>query len=410
MIEGSRKSRGISIRHLMWAVVVIAFVLALIVAFEWYALPILILAAVGCIVGAVTVRRQRRSDEQDSLLWLLAIATEKHMPIAVGVEAFADQWGRRARQRAFSVSTLLNLGLSLPDALERVPGAVPQSAMVIVRVGNETGLLEEALRESSAHEGNKSPSLGLVLEKIAYVGVLIAVIQSISSFIIYFIVPKFEAIFKDFKVDLPYFTILVIKFGNFAVAYLTFPLVIIIFLTLLCLVREFILLMLRVARLIHFSQVGSLWLLIRLLFGRLLPKGDSTTILRALAIGVDGGRPIEEVFRILAAYYPVPALKQRLGVAAERVHRGGDWIEALRLAKLIRTPDCAVLSSAQRAGNLAWALRTVALSGERRSIYRLQAFSELLFPMAMLLVGAFVLVSAVAFFSPLITLIERLSH
>ncbi len=89
--------------------------------------------------------------------------------------------------------------------------------------------------------------------------------------------------------------------------------------------------------------------------------------------------------------------------------QGVEWTEALFENGLLTPSDVGVLASAQRAGNLAWALRELAETGERRWAYRLQAWSQLLFVLTMLVLGLLVFVLAVAFFLPLITLIERLA-
>ncbi len=402
--------RGLSIRHLMWWILIIALVLALIGAFGWLSSPFLVMAVGAIISGTISVLRQQKQAEQDSLLWLLAIATEKHMPIAVGVEAFADQWGGKGRQRALSVSTLLNLGLSLPDALDRVPDAVPESAGVLIRVGGETGLLGESLREAYEYEVKRPLSFWAIMEKIGYIVLLLAVIQSITGFILYFIIPKFEAIFKDFNVELPWVTIQVIKFNHYGVSYFGTPLALFTLFFFFAALVELILIIPRAIGLIRFSLTGLIISLVSMVLTWVFSQAHTTTILRSLALGVDGDQPIGDVLNILSKCYPSSLLKRRLSVAAERVSRGGDWIEALKLGKLIRGSDASVLSSAQRAGNLAWALRTVALTAERRAAYRLQAFAEMLFPFAMLMVGSFVFVSAIAYFSPLVNLIGRLSQ
>ena len=75
---------------------------------------------------------------------------------------------------------------------------------------------------------------------------------------------------------------------------------------------------------------------------------------------------------------------------------------------LLRPVDAAVLASAQRVGNLAWALRETAAGGERRTGYWLQFCLQLLYPLLVLCVGGLVLSVAVAFFVPLVAIIEAL--
>jgi type II secretory pathway component PulF len=69
-----------------------------------------------------------------------------------------------------------------------------------------------------------------------------------------------------------------------------------------------------------------------------------------------------------------------------------------------------VLEAAERAGNLSWALRELAEGSERRLGYRMQALAQVLFPLIVILIGGIVFLLAVAYFSPLIRLVEELAR
>ena len=71
---------------------------------------------------------RRRSTQQDSLLWILAIAAERGMPLAPTVAAFADQYGGKYRRRIMNLAAQLDSGCSVPEALERVPRVVSRDA------------------------------------------------------------------------------------------------------------------------------------------------------------------------------------------------------------------------------------------------------------------------------------------
>jgi type II secretory pathway component PulF len=144
-------------------------------------------------------------------------------------------------------------------------------------------------------------------------------------------------------------------------------------------------------------------------FDRLFARRHMITILRALAIVVSADRPIPPALFALSQWYPTAWVRKKLSQAALDTSLGHDWTTALRENGLITDSDVGVLTSAQRAGNLAWALRELAETGERRWGYRLQAWSQVLFVLAMLIFGVLILLLAVGFFLPLITIIERLA-
>jgi len=68
----------------------------------------------------------------------------------------------------------------------------------------------------------------------------------------------------------------------------------------------------------------------------------------------------------------------------------------------------ALLRTAQRAGNLDWALKEMAEANRRRLAYRLQVVGQLTFPPVIVAFGLLVAVVGAAVLSDLATLIWRL--
>ena len=84
---------------------------------------------------------------------------------------------------------------------------------------------------------------------------------------------------------------------------------------------------------------------------------------------------------------PRRLVRERLRLASELTVKGLDFVEALRINGLISRADAGVLTSSQRAGNLTWALRELAESGDRRLGYRIQALTQVLFIVSILSMG-----------------------
>jgi type II secretory pathway component PulF len=142
---------------------------------------------------------------------------------------------------------------------------------------------------------------------------------------------------------------------------------------------------------------------------RLFPRPHVTVIFRSLSIIVGAGQPISVGLNSLARAYPRPWIRRRMARVARAVDQGEPWSAALHSQGLVRDAELAVIDAAERAGNLAWALRELADAGERRSSYRLELLAQLLFPAALLMAAVMLLSIAVAYFGPLALLIERLA-
>jgi type II secretory pathway component PulF len=107
--------------------------------------------------------------------------------------------------------------------------------------------------------------------------------------------------------------------------------------------------------------------------------------------------------------YPAGWVQGRLTLALHDLSGGADVWKALRDRTLIGPADAAILESANRVGNLPWALREAAEGAARRSLLRIQGWIHFLTTLVVLALGVSVLVLVTAFFLPLVTLIESLA-
>jgi protein transport protein HofC len=347
------------------------------------------------VIGGVVIYGRRRSTQQDALLWALAIAAEREMPLAPTLDAFAGQSRGEYRRKVLAASHHLKQGRSISEVLDYEPGLFPRDVAVLIRVGGESGVLAGALREAAAARStSRRPWVALAI-RIAYLLWVMIVLQGVISFISYFILPKFEAIFADFGIPLPSITVVCIEITHIFIKYF--------FLTIPLFLLQLVLLMLA-----SVSVLGVLpWDLP--LIDRLFIRRHSATILRCIARVVEGNRPLAQGFATLARSYPAPWIRKRLEEVARDVESGDDWCEALARSRLIRPAEAVLLESARRVGNLPWALREAAETSERRLAYRYQVLAQWLLPLLLLAIAAVVFFVAVSYFSPLIMLTQRLT-
>lgn len=342
----------------------------------------------------VHVTRRLRAAQQETMLWVLALTAERDRPLGSAVMALSEQSAGRNRVRLRRVAECLEFGLTLPEALDFVRKSAPASARVLVRLGHDSGALPEALRDAAASRSKNPPGWQTFGAKVAYLCLLLAVMQAIVGFVLYFIMPKFEAIFKDFGIDLPWMTVAVVRWSQWLTGGYLFPILT---------VLEWLLLLY-----LPFAFAGYAELKVPF-FDRLFLRRHSVMILRGLAMVVEAGRPIGSGLKTLADSYPATWVRERLAGVYLAAEEGHDWIDALQRFGLINRTDLALLESARRAGNLPWALRELADSSARRLQYRLQVIGQVGLTLALLALGVFVGFIAVAYFYPLVQLIERLT-
>jgi general secretion pathway protein F len=395
-VPAPRSIGRFSIVHMMLLVFCCAvlFRLALWVGLEFFMIAGVFLAIVLAVAWVIALVA-RRDTQQDALLWVLTIAAEQQMPLGPGIEAVADQYSGLFRRRLQALASWLSSGSSLSDALKRVPRLLPQSALVLVQVGSEIGNLSGSLREAAESRSARPLPRHPLMSKLAYLLLLLFCIQLVSAFIAFFILPKMERIYADFGVRLPELTLAAMGLSTALMDPYVLP----------------SLLLLELLVLLYLPLFHLGWVSVPLpLADRLVRRRHAGVVLRSLALVVEAGLPMTKGIAILSREYPVWWIRARLMRVRQRLDDGADWCECLCSQGLIGPAEAALLESAQRAGNLTWALREIAESGERRLTYRLLAWTQALFPVVILSMGALVVLFALAYFGPLIRIIEELGE
>jgi type II secretory pathway component PulF len=428
--EGDLPS-ALPIRQDPWRLIHLMIGVALVAVAMWvwvtFGRLTIILTPFGMIVLAITagfVVARMRATRQEALLSLLSIAAERDMPLAPAISAFADQFGGRTQRRLLYIVSQLNTGTSLPEALEdsrpapsldaakvarvlvwgalgeslfvnRGGRALSRDAILMAWVGHETGRLAPALRLVAGTRPARITAWSALASRLAYLQVIMLVAETLSGFLLYYVTPKFEAIFKDFDVPLPQVTVSMIQFSYQVVRYAWIG-------TPIMLAQIVMLLYL------PFSFAG--WMNYKLpIFDRLLRRRHAALVLRGLSVVIEANRPMATGLAILAQHYPARWIRRRLAKAERDIRLGADWIDALWRAGIIRRSDAEVLASAASVGNLAWACRELADTADRRQQLRLQLIIQTLLPIAVILMGLTVAFLCLAYFVPIVTLIQRLS-
>ncbi len=326
--------------------------------------------------------------QQYALLWLLTVSAERSMPLTPVINAFAREQSGRFGRKAKRLAKMLDSGISLPDALDRCPKVLPRHVQSMIRTGVQSGALAPALRQAATIQNLHDPAWTALTGKVGNLFLLLVYSLAVIGFVIFQIIPAFEKIFKDFGVTLPSATQQFIHVAHLAINYWY--------------ILSPILFLIPYAILRYFGWIR--WDLP--LIAGLLRRLDTADILDSLALVARQERPMPEGVAALANTYPKRSVRRRLRLAADDIRSGDHWCESLHRRGLIRRADLAILLAAGRVGNVAWALQELAESGRRRFAYRLQAFTQAMFPPLVICCGLAVGFIVVALFYPLVVLIQ----
>jgi type II secretory pathway component PulF len=343
------------------------------------------------IVLIVTVRRFYAAEWQ-SLLWVLLSAAERGIPLDAAARAFAAERNDVLSVRAAKLADYLEAGVPLGLALRRSGHHIEPEVSLAADLGYQTGTLGPALRQVIDRLDQVDAATVPVAVRLIYLGLIVVHVLIVQAFLLLKIVPVMFMMHHSFDAPVPSATTVLNATADLGTG------------------ESYLWLFLSFSGLVALS-VGVLWLLgfpLRSLpfIRRFWWRVDCSWVMRWLATGVRQGRPIVETMRLLAGYFPQSTVRRRLERSAQRVEQGGHWCDGLLRSELIRRSDSAVFKAAERTGNLPWALDEMADSSLRRWRYRIQVWMNILFPLAVIVLGASILVVLLGVFTPLLSLIR----
>ncbi|TWT97986.1 type IV pilin biogenesis protein [Botrimarina colliarenosi] len=334
--------------------------------------------------------------QRSALLRLIATASEERLPLASLLAAWAgDERGGQTR-RLERLAAALRRGVALPDALERVPGALSDEETLMVRFASESGTLATTIR-SSLHGANESTRL---LEEnlrrvLNYLTILLIVAIPIALWVLAFVHPAFHQIVDDFGVTVP----AAMQIGDsISVAMGFFGPLLLVGAVLLVLNRFFRwpgqFIRRRIAPLLS-GSIKS-----RRMAGVMQRLGESAT----------AGRPLAGAVSTLARHHFDPSLRHKLLVARNELALGAPMWPTLASTGLLSEQESSALAASEPLGVSGWVLTTLAEVRRRHALRWMVWQSSLLVPIVIFLFGGFVLVQVLGVFTFLTDLVFSLAR
>ncbi len=376
--EGSKRVRvprirglQMSLRHLMFAMVPLSLVFVLAKNFGWSLLSVMAMLSPPLIaVSLLIALTNRKTSRRDALLGVMAMAAREDQPLDPAISAFAESCRGRYRRQLENLASSLRSGVPLGEALKRSPGALSPEGEVIVCVGFETNTLARSLDDAVAAISARRAAHVATAGLIGYPLVVLTAMLGVFAFLVLGFTPQFESIFKDYNFRLPEPTRSIFAMAH---EFLQFNL-----LTIFLMIGFGLLTLGVVLAWLYWSGlIGSIR-------DRALRRRHTSIVLRALAAAVESEQVLRAVLERLGRSYPRRWVREKLAGVKGRVERGEPLWRSFLEEGLIGKGDAAVLESAAGAGNLPWALREMADSGERRLTYRLHAIGQVLQPVIIL--------------------------
>jgi type IV pilus assembly protein PilC len=241
-----------------------------------------------------------------------------------------------------------------------------------------------------------------VIGAMIYPAVVITIAVGIVSMIMIFVIPKFEQIFVDFKVQLPTITQLLLDISRwFANQYgwlwvIATPIVLVV--------------LIKLARMSEGGKyaVDAMKLKIPIL-GSIVGKGSIARFTRTLGTLISAGVPILDAINITKETCGNEVYSRALGKVHDAIREGESMADPLRATKVCDAIVVNMVDVGEETGDLDKMLMKIADNYDNDVDVLVGSLISILEPVMVVMLGGIVGFIVIALFAPMITLIQTVS-
>jgi type IV pilus assembly protein PilC len=291
-------------------------------------------------------------------------------------------------------------GSTLSEAFAKHPKCFDRLYVNMVKAGEAGGALEIILKRLADFKEKSESLKRRITGAMVYPVVVILVAVAILSFIMIYIIPKFEKIFKDFNMQLPDMTKMLIAtsqwFSQYWYILPLFPL-------------SFYLML----KLIRLSKTGNyavdrcyLWIPV---VGPLIEKTIVARTMRTLGTLVSSGVPILEALSIVRETCTNAVFERMYQRVYESIREGDTIAQPLKESRLVDDMVINMIDVGEETGDLDTMLYKIADVYDEEVNVMVESLISLLEPLMIVFLGVVIGSIVIALFLPLIKLLEGLS-
>jgi type IV pilus assembly protein PilC len=291
-------------------------------------------------------------------------------------------------------------GSTLSEAFGKHPRCFDRLYVNMLKAGEAGGALEIILRRLAEFKEKAQSLKRRITGAMIYPVVVIMVAVLILTGIMIFIIPKFEKIFTDFKLRLPWLTEILIATSRWFVRYwYVLPLFPIGWW-----------LMIKLIRLNKYGNYGldRIYLFVPIV-GTLIEKTIVARTTRTLGTLISSGVPILEALSIVRETCMNAVFERMYLRVYESIREGETIAQPMRESRLVDDIVVNMIDVGEETGDLDGMLNKIADVYDEEVNVLVEALISLLEPIMIVVLGAIVGAIVIALFMPLLGLLEGLS-
>ena len=303
------------------------------------------------------------------------------------------------RETITDIKGKVEKGTSLAASLEAHSKTFPPFYVSMVRVGEVSGKLEEVLKELAIKMKKDRDLIIKIRSAMMYPTVVLLTMLVVVVMMITMVLPQLTNIFKDFQVELPLSTKILISFSDFIQ---TFGLFVFIGLVIMTVLLVF------ASRTKAGKAKLHLFNIKMIIMGPIIKNINLARFSRTISTLLRSGVPIVEALSITSDVLGNVHYKQAVTEGVEKIKKGIRLAEILQENKKLFPPLVTqMIMVGEETGSLDSILEEIADFYEDKVTNTMKDLSSILEPVLMVLLGVAVGIVAVSIISPIYSLMEH---
>ena len=327
----------------------------------------------------------------------IATMLQSGVPMVQSFEILGGgQKNERMRLMLLDIRDSISGGSTLYEALGRHPLQFDELYRNLVKAGEGAGVLDTVLDTLASYKERIEALKGKIRKAMFYPAGIMAIAILVSSILLIFVIPQFEAVFSNFGAELPAFTMMYVHASRFMVSYWW-----LVFGVAIGIVVGYLAVLKRSQKMREFVDRAMLRLPI---IGQILHQSAIARFARTLALTFKAGVPLVEALDICSGATGSIVYNQALKRIRDDVSVGYQLNMAMSQVGIFPHMVTQMAAIGEEAGALDTMLFKVADYYEQEVNNAVDALASLLEPMIMVIIGVMVGGMVIAMYLPIFKL------
>ena len=327
----------------------------------------------------------------------IATMLQAGVPMVQSFEILAGgQKNIRMKKMIEDIGASVSGGSTLTEALGRHPIQFDDLFRNLVRAGEGAGVLDTVLDTLATYKERIEALKGKIRKAMFYPAAVIAIAILVSSILLIFVIPQFEAVFANFGAELPAFTMMYVHASRFMVHWWW-----LVFGTMIGLVFAYLALFKRSAKVREFMDRFMLRLPV---IGQILHQSAIARFTRTLALTFKAGVPLVEALDICSGATGSMVYGEAIKRIRDDVAVGYSLNMAMKQVGVFPHMVVQMAAIGEEAGALDTMLFKLAEFYEQEVNNAVDALASLLEPLIMVILGVMIGGMVIAMYLPIFKL------